>query len=91
MGLGITEMIGLAATLVFALPAGLLGVQLLVEGQLYLGGLLVAFAALMIAVPRYVTTPGDLPGEVAGKLLGAAVVDPDPDPDADGDDAEVDE
>jgi hypothetical protein len=87
MGLGITEMIGLAATLVFALPAGLLGVQLLVEGQLYLGGLLVAFAALMVVVPRYVTTPGDLPGEVAGKLLGAAVADPD----ADGDDAETDE
>jgi hypothetical protein len=79
MGLGITETIGLAATLVFALPAGILGVQLFVGGQRFLGGVLVVFAALMVLVPRYVVTPDDVPGAVLGRVVGAAVDDPDDD------------
>lgn len=73
MGLGITETIGLAATLVFALPAGILGIQLFVGGQRFLGGVLVVFAVLMVLVPRYVVTPGDVPGAVAERLVGVAV------------------
>jgi hypothetical protein len=79
MALGITESIGLAATLVFALPLGILGGQFLLEGQLYLGGLLVLFAVLMVVVPRYVVTPDDLLGEVASRTVGKAVKTPDED------------
>lgn len=77
MRLGILEMVGLATTLVFALPAGLLGVQLLLEGQSLLGGALVAVAALMVLLPRYVTTPDDVPAVVAEKAVGKAVDSPD--------------
>ena len=79
MGLGIIRMVGLAATLVFAIPAGLLGVQLFLGGQTFLGAGLVAVAALMILVPRYVTTPDDVPAMLAEKAVGKAVDTPEED------------
>jgi hypothetical protein len=83
MGLGILETLGLAGTLVFALPLAVLGIQFLLEGQQTLGAGLVAVAALMVLLPRFVTTPGDVPAEVAGRVVGGAVKEPDAD-DADG-------
>lgn len=84
MRLGILEMIGLAGALIFALPVGVYGVGRLLDGDLFLGGVLVAVAALMVLLPRRVTTPEDLPGAVAGRVVGGAVVDPDEEDDREG-------
>lgn len=76
MRLGILEMVGLAATLVFAVPAGLLGVQLFLDGQTSVGAALVAVAALMVLLPRYVTTPDDVPATLAEKAVETTVAEP---------------
>lgn len=77
MRLGILETIGLAATLIFAIPLGFFGVESFLAGRQLLGAGLVVVAVLMVVLPRRLTTPGDLPGAVAGKVVGSAVKDPD--------------
>lgn len=67
MKLGIVQMIELAASLVFAAPLGLFGVSRLLDGDVLLGTGVVTVAVLMVVVPQYLTTPGDMPG----KMLGA--------------------
>lgn len=79
--MGILDMLGLATVLIFALPAAILGVQFLLEGRTLLGGVLVVVAALMVLLQRVVTTPGDLPGKLAGMVVGTAVTDPESDAD----------
>jgi len=70
---GILDIVGLAATLVFALPVGIAGLALLGRGDVPLGVGLVAAAFLMVLVQEYLTTPGDIPelivSSVAGVLL----------------------
>jgi hypothetical protein len=74
--LGILETVGLAGSLVFAIPAALLGVELLVSGERpFVGGVLVVVAVLMVVVPRYVTSPTDVPAKVAGEAVDRAVGD----------------
>ncbi|MFB6151104.1 MAG: hypothetical protein ABEJ40_04795 [Haloarculaceae archaeon] len=77
MARSILGLVGLGTTLVFALPAALYGVELLVRGDTYPGIGLVVVAVLMVAVEEYVTTPGDLPAAVAGRVLGAVAKTPD--------------
>jgi len=80
MAKGILGTIGLAATLVFAIPVAILGVQFLViDGQPVLGVAFLGIAVLMVAVEEYLTTPTDIPGMVLGKTVGAAVIDPEAD------------
>ena len=81
MRLGIIESVGLAASLVFALPVGIAGGQFLLAGRTGLGAVLVVVAVLMVVVPRRVVTPGDLPAEVAARVAGSVLETPD-----DGDD-----
>jgi hypothetical protein len=69
-------MVGLAASLVFALPVGVFGLSRLAAGETTLGGLLLVVAVLMVALPQYVTTPGDLPAAAASRLVGRAVEPP---------------
>lgn len=59
--LGLLDLVALAATLAFALPIGLFGVQLLQEGQLLVGTTGVAVGVGLVAVEQYVWTPGDVP------------------------------
>jgi hypothetical protein len=75
--LGILETVGLAASLVFAVPVGIAGGGFLLGDRPFLGGVLVVVAVLMVVVPRRVTTPGDVPGAVLGRLAGRAVEPPD--------------
>jgi hypothetical protein len=77
MRLSITGMVGLGASLVFALPVGVYALSRLAAGETALGGVLLAVAALMVVLPQYVTTPGDLPGAVASRVAGRAVETPD--------------
>jgi len=73
MRLGILETVGLAASLVFAIPVGLYGIESLVSGNRALGAGLVVVAVLMVVLPRRLTTPADLPGAVAERIVGRAV------------------
>lgn len=77
MGLGIWGTIQLAATLIFAIPVGIYGLNTFLAGQEALGGGLLAVAVLMVALPHYLTTPGDIPATVAEKVVGKAVKVPD--------------
>jgi len=70
---GILDTVGLAATLVFAIPVGLLGVNLLVDGRYLLGGGFLGVAALMVLLQEYVTAPTDLPAKAAEKAAGTVV------------------
>jgi hypothetical protein len=73
MARGILEMIGLGATLVFAIPIALFGAEHLVRGELIAGVAYVGIAIGMVAVEQYLTTPTDVPGMIAEKTVGKVV------------------
>ena len=77
MRLGILGTIQLAATVVFAAPVGIFGLTRLTEGDVLLGGGLVAVAVAMVALPQYLTTPGEIPMKIVERVVGRAVVTPD--------------
>jgi hypothetical protein len=83
MARSILGTVGLALTLAFAIPVAYLGVEFLLDGKTNQGLLFLGLAVLMVGIQEYVTTPMDLPGEIAGKVLGSAVKDPDESGDAD--------
>lgn len=63
-------MIGIAGTLIFALPVGIFGVEQLATGQFGLGSSLIGIAALMIILPRYLITPKQIPVAMSKRLIG---------------------
>lgn len=75
MGRGIVGTVGLAVTLAFALPIGLLGLQRAVQGD-SMGVVLVVVAVLMVAIEEYLVTPTDLPALAGSRVLGAVAKDP---------------
>ncbi|GGI94936.1 hypothetical protein GCM10008995_01460 [Halobellus salinus] len=77
MRLGILGTIQLAGTVVFAAPVGIFGLTRLTEGDAVLGGGLAAVAVAMVALPHYLTTPGEIPMQIAERVIGRAVVTPD--------------
>jgi len=77
MARSILGLVGLGATLVFALPVALLGVESLVRGQTVVGAGLIFIAGLMIAVEEFLTTPGDLPTLIAANTVGRIAKSPD--------------
>ncbi|WP_132057292.1 DUF7533 family protein [Halorussus amylolyticus] len=74
---GIVGTIQLAATLVFALPVGLLGVEKLLAGETTVGAAFVGVAVLMVVLEEYLTSPTDVPGSVAQKAVGKVAKTPD--------------
>jgi len=76
--------VGLGATLVFALPAVLLGIEFLLRGRTRWGVALVVVGVLMVVVEERITTPGDVPSVVAERTVGRVLGDPDADTDDDG-------
>ncbi|WP_122090660.1 DUF7533 family protein [Halalkalicoccus subterraneus] len=82
--LGILDMIGLAGSLVFALPVGVFGLNRLLDGQTILGGGLVVVAVAMVWLPQTLTTPMDLPGDIAGAAVGTVAKTPEEDDERDG-------
>jgi hypothetical protein len=81
MRLGILETVGLAASLIFAIPVGMYGIETFVSGNRMLGAGLLIVAVLMVVLPRRLTTPADLPGAVLSRLVGTAVKEPENDDD----------
>jgi hypothetical protein len=74
---GILDTIGLAATLVFALPVGLAGVAFVERGNLAIGLGLISVGIAMVLFEEYLTTPGDIPGLVVSSVTSKLVGDPD--------------
>jgi hypothetical protein len=57
MRLGIIDMIGLAATLIFALPVANFGLTRLLAGETAMGVALIVVAVAMVAIPHYFMDP----------------------------------
>jgi len=76
MRLGLLETVGVAGSLVFAIPLGIYAVERLLGGDTVGGGAFLAIAALMVLLPKYLTTPGDLPGMAAERAVEGVVADP---------------
>lgn len=80
MRLGLLDMIGLAASLVFALPLANYAVIRLVAGEVALGAGLLVVAVAMVVLPQYFLDPariarrllsGLLPRQLRGSSAGA--------------------
>ncbi|WP_435074960.1 DUF7533 family protein [Halorubrum sp. HHNYT27] len=69
MTLGLMDMIGLAASLVFALPLANYAVLRLAAGEVALGGGLLVVAVAMVVLPQYFLDPARiLRGLISGLL-----------------------
>ncbi|POG53919.1 DUF7533 family protein [Haloferax marisrubri] len=77
MRLGILEMVGLGATLIFAIPVGVFGLTLLGDGRTVFGGAMLLLAVLMVALPKFLTMPQDIPSLAAEKVIGGVAKEPD--------------
>lgn len=77
MSRGILELLSSMAIVVFVIPPAYAGVDLLLGGNLLVGGSLLGVALAMVVADQYVTTPGDLPILVASKLVGVVARPPD--------------
>jgi len=69
MRLGLLDMIGLAASLVFALPLANYAVIRLVAGEVALGGGLLVVAAAMVVLPQYFLDPARIARRLLSGLL----------------------
>ena len=74
---GILGTIGLAGTLIFAIPVVLIGIEMLLSGDTMLGAFFLGLAALMVGMQQYLTTPEDVPAGLAQKVVGVVVKEPD--------------
>jgi hypothetical protein len=69
MRLGLTDMIGLAASLIFALPLANYAVIRLFAGEIALGVGLLVVAAAMVVLPQYFLDPGRILRKLLAGLL----------------------
>jgi hypothetical protein len=84
MQLGILDLIGLAGTLVFAIPVANFGVTKLLAGEPVVGAALVGVATAMVVLPQYFLDPktiltrlfrGLLPARLHGDSAGESAVE----------------
>ena len=73
MAPGILGTLQLAATVIFAIPVALFGVESLLGGNTALGVASLLVATLMVALPHYLTTPTDVPVSMAERVTGRVV------------------
>jgi len=71
--LGLLDLLALGATLLFALPIGVFGVQLLLDGRTVVGLVGVAIAVGLVLVEQYLWTPGDVTGDVGSAIVSRLV------------------
>lgn len=89
MKLGLMDMIGLAASLVFALPLANYAVVRLIAGEVALGAGLLVVAVAMVVLPQYFLDPGRiLRGLISGLLPRQLRREDDSVPDSDGESVE---
>lgn len=87
MKFGLLDMIGLAATLAFALPVGHFGVLNILEGKTALGAAMIVVAIAMVVLPQFFFDPGRilrglLKGLLPARLRGDTGTDDATPPDA---------
>jgi len=87
MNLGVFDMIGLATSLVFAIPLANYAVIQLFAGQTALGAGLLVVAAAMVVLPQYFLDPGRILAGLAKGLLPRQLRGGDPNADVENDDA----
>ncbi|MFW6265851.1 MAG: DUF7533 family protein [Halanaeroarchaeum sp.] len=75
--LGIVDLLTLATTLAFALPIGVYGLQLLIDGRTLFGLVGVAVAVGLVVVERVLWTPDDVPVRLGRRLVRRVVGTPD--------------
>jgi len=68
--MGLVGTIQLAVTVAFALPVGMMGAAMVLDGRVGLGLVFVAVGVGMVVVQQYLTTPGDLPAVAVEKTVG---------------------
>ena len=71
MQLGIVDLIGLATTLVFAIPVANFGVTQLLAGKPIVGVALIGVAVAMVVLPQYFLDPKRVLGRLLRGLLPA--------------------
>ena len=71
MQLGIVDLIGLATTLVFAIPVANFGVTQLLAGKPVVGVALLGVAVAMVVLPQYFLDPKRVLGRLLRGLLPA--------------------
>ncbi|TQQ83549.1 hypothetical protein EGH24_01790 [Halonotius terrestris] len=71
MQLGILDLIGLATTLVFAIPVANFGVTQLLAGETVFGVALLIVATAMVALPQYFLDPETILKRLVKGLLPA--------------------
>ncbi|ERH06912.1 MAG: hypothetical protein J07HN4v3_02538 [Halonotius sp. J07HN4] len=71
MQLGIVDLLGLATTLVFAIPVANFGVTQLLAGKTVVGVALVGVAVAMVVLPQYFLDPKRVVLRVVRELLPA--------------------
>jgi hypothetical protein len=91
MGKGIIGQVQLLATLVFAIPVGMFGADLLWKGQTTSGLVFVGIAILMVVVEEYVTRPTDVVTDKATQAASKVVKSPDEADSADDEVVDADE
>lgn len=69
MRLGVIDMVGLAATLIFALPVANFGMTRLLAGETAMGLALLVVAVAMVAIPHYFMDPRTIMGKLFKGLL----------------------
>jgi len=76
--MGIVDTITSLGTMAFALTVAYVGLDFLLFGdRTVMGVAFLALAALMVLVPKYITTPGDLVGAITGRAAETVVVEED--------------
>lgn len=76
--MGILDTVKLAGVLVFAIPAALAGLEmLLVRGEVGYGIALLVLSVMLVVIQRRLKTPGDVPGLVLERVRGSGNRDSD--------------
>lgn len=79
MAQSIPEFLSFAAAVVVAAPVAFAGLDMTLRGDTTWGLVLLGASALILLFEKYVTTPGDVPGLAASKVLGVVAKEPDED------------
>ncbi|PSQ49136.1 hypothetical protein BRD19_04700 [Halobacteriales archaeon SW_7_65_23] len=78
MDTGILDMVQRVGAVALALTIALPGLDfLLLRGDLFVGGGLLALAALVMIVSEYVRSPSDVPTSTAQRVVAAIAKEPD--------------
>jgi|AntDeeMinimDraft_5_1070356.scaffolds.fasta_scaffold49967_1 hypothetical protein len=79
MSRSIVEQVSFMVAVVIAAPVALAGVDMTLRGETTWGLVLIVFAAIVLLVEKYVTTPHEVPGVAVAKAVGIVAKEPEDD------------